>query len=84
MPISANILSPSMAAIDSANFMCPSYTAFMLFWAVSYTHLDVYKRQALLCRFVEFSMQSGNEIEKLAVVMDVRGGEEYGLSLIHI
>ena len=33
---------------------------------------------ALLCRFVEFSMQSGNEIEKLAVVMDVRGGEEYG------
>ena len=33
---------------------------------------------ALLYRFVEFSRQSGNEIEKLAVVMDVRGGEEYG------
>ena len=33
---------------------------------------------ALLYRFVEISRQSGNEIEKLAVVMDVRGGEEYG------
>ncbi len=32
----------------------------------------------LLCRFIEFSMQNGSEIEKLAVVMDVRGGEEYG------
>ena len=32
----------------------------------------------LLYRFVEFSMQSGSKIEKLAVVMDVRGGEEYG------
>ena len=33
---------------------------------------------ALLCRFVEFSLQADSKIKNLAVVMDVRGGEEYG------